>query len=260
MRLTDVWYIPEIGRNLLSVSQMVDTCYSIKFRATTCTVTKDGVRTLLRHRIGSLYYLYNTLEIESKHNGVEANLGLITNQYSIASLETWHQQLCNRTLDEASVQYISSKVENMKVTEKGECTTSICGVYAVGRQHRKAGTKWCEKPSEILAVVDSDICGPMQTRGLNGERYFITFIDEISRLVSISLLKSKDMVLTAFQSYRARAEKSSGRETRALRSDGGEDTGTENSRSTLAKLVYSILLALLIYRCRMDLEKGSIEQ
>ena len=221
IRLTNVWYVPEIGGNLLSVSRMVDAGFAVEFSATSCTVSKNNVRTLLGYRIGSLYYLYNTLEIQSKHNRVEANLGLTTNQSPIASLETWHRRLCHRTLDEASVRYISSRVENMKVSDKGEATTTICGVCAVGRQHKEAGTKQREKPTEILAVVHSDICGPMQTLGLNGERYFVTFIDERSGRVSISLLKSKDGVLTAFQSYRARAEKSSGREIKALRSDGG---------------------------------------
>ena len=91
IRLTNVWYVPEIGGNLLSVSQMVDAGYEVEFSATSCTLTKDKVRTLLGHSIGSQYYLYNTLEIQSKHDRVEVNLGLITNQSPIASLETWHR-------------------------------------------------------------------------------------------------------------------------------------------------------------------------
>ena len=61
----------------------------------------------------------------------------------------------------------------------------------------------------------------MQTLVLNGERYFVIFIDEMSGRVSISLLKSKDRVLTAVQLYRSRAEKSSGKEIKTLPNDGG---------------------------------------
>ena len=60
----------------------------------------------------------------------------------------------------------------------------------------------------------------MQTTGLNGERYFVTFIDQMSGRVSIALLPSKDGAFTAFKDYRARAEKSSGREIKTFRSDG----------------------------------------
>ena len=200
---------------------MVDGGYSVKFSATSCTVSKNKIRTLLGHRIGSIFYLYNTLETQSKHSRVEANLGLITNQSLIASLEKWHRRLCHRTLDAASVRYISSKVESMKVNDIGETTTTVCGMCAVGRQYKEAGTKQCKEPPELLGVVHSDICGPMQTLGLNGERYFVTFIDEMSGQVSMSLLKSKNGVLTVYQSYRSRAEKSSGKEIKALWSDGG---------------------------------------
>ena len=145
----------------------------------------------------------------------------MTNQSPNATLEVWHKRLCHRTLDEASVKYISSNVQNMVVTDIAEPSTTICDICAIGRQHKEAGTKAREKATEILAVVHSDLCGPMQTVGLNGERYFVTFIDETCGRVSITLLRSKDGTLTAFKDYRARAEKKSGREIRALRTDGG---------------------------------------
>jgi len=61
----------------------------------------------------------------------------------------------------------------------------------------------------------------MQTTSINGERFFITFTDKMSGRVSIYLLPTKDGALAAFQAYRARAEKSSGKEIKALRTDGG---------------------------------------
>ena len=145
----------------------------------------------------------------------------MTNQSPSATLEVWHKRLCHRTLDEASVKYIDSKVQNMVVTHSSEPSTTICGICAIGRQHKEAGTKAREKAIEILAVSHSDLCAPMQTVGLNGEQYFVTCIDETSGRVSITLLRSKDGALTAFKDYRARAEKNSGREIRAFRSDGG---------------------------------------
>jgi len=145
----------------------------------------------------------------------------MTNQSPGASLATWHRRLCHRSLDDAAVRYISSKVENMEVNNKSESTPKICGICAQGRQHKEAGTKRREKCREILAIVHSDLCGPMQTVGLNGERYFVTFIDEMSGRVSIALLNTKDGAIKAFESYRARAEKSSGKVIKVFRNDGG---------------------------------------
>ena len=109
-----------------------------------------------------------------------AHLGLSTNQSSIEIVETWHRCLCHRTLDDMAIQYITLKVENMDIRSSEKPSTSICGICAIGRQHREAGTKIRERAEEILLVVHSDLCGPMQTTGLDGERYFITFVDEKS--------------------------------------------------------------------------------
>ena len=108
------------------------------------------------------------------------------------------------------------------ISTKGkEPTGKICQICALGRQHKEAETKTRERASEILHTVHTDICGPIQTPTLNGERYFITFTDEASGRVSVSLLSSKDGALTAFHGYRMRAEKASGNEIKSLRSDGG---------------------------------------
>ena len=66
IKLTNVWHVPGIGGNLLSVSRMVDASYRVEFGARICTVSKNRVRTLLGQRFGSLYYLNNGLEVQSE--------------------------------------------------------------------------------------------------------------------------------------------------------------------------------------------------
>ena len=109
----------------------------------------------------------------------------------------------------------------MRVSGTGRNSPKLCGICALGRQHKEAETKEREKARELLSVVHSDLCGPMQTASINSERYFITFINEFSGRVSISLLHTKDGALTQFQTYRSRAENSSGKVIKALRTDGG---------------------------------------
>jgi len=121
----------------------------------------------------------------------------------------------------------------MKISEENQSTGNICGVCALGRQHKEPGTGRRETATEILSVIHTDLCGPMQTTNLTGERYFITFIDEASSRVSLCLLKTKDGALSAFQAYRARAEKESGKEIQSLRSDGGGEYMSKEFRKYL---------------------------
>jgi len=109
----------------------------------------------------------------------------------------------------------------MDVSAKEKPQHTICGICAIGRQHKEAGTGFRPWAEQILKVVHTDLCGPIQAAGLRGERYFINFIDEMSGQVSLSLLRRNDEALSAFQAYRARAETSSEKRIKGLRTDGG---------------------------------------
>ena len=233
IRLTDVWHVPNIRASLISVTRMVDAGYSIEFANAGCFVRYSGVKQQLGVRDGSLYYLMEVPVAGDSLSTNHANLGLSTNQSSTATLETWHRRLCHRTLDSSTIHRLASKVSDMHVSNTNG--PKVCGICAQGRQHKEAHTGTREKATEILGRVHSDVCGPMQAPGLNGEKYFITFIDEMSGRVSISLLHSKDGALPAFQTYRVRAEKACGKEIKSLRRDGGGEYTGKAFRKYLAE-------------------------
>jgi len=235
--LTDVWHVRNIGASLLSVVRMVDAGYGVEFNNTSCFVSKMGKMTELGHRHGNLYYLNHESERTHSRRSSQnqANLGLATNQSSTATLGIWQRRLGHRTLDESTVGYISTKVTDLNVSGTPTGTAKICGICAVGRQQKEPQTKTREKPRELLSIVHTDICGPMQTPSINGERYFVTFTDEKSGRVSICLLRTKDGTLAAFQSYRARAERVSGKRIKSLRSDGGGEYLNREFKKYLAE-------------------------
>ena len=46
-------------------------------------------------------------------------------------------------------------------------------------KHEKLGV---ERAKDILELIHTDICGPFPTPSWNGQQYFISFIDDYSRL------------------------------------------------------------------------------
>lgn len=73
----------------------------------------------------------------------------------------------------------------------------------------------------MLHVVYSDVCGPFDAVSLGGNKYFVSFIDDLSRKVWIYLIKLKSEVFTVFKQFKALVEKQSGRKLKILRIDGG---------------------------------------
>lgn len=57
------------------------------------------------------------------------------------------------------------------------------------------------RAKELLQLVHSDVCGPMQIQSPSGKRYVSTFIDDFSKFATIYLLKEKSETLSCFKDY-----------------------------------------------------------
>ena len=101
-----------------------------------------------------------------------------------------------------------------------------CEGCNLGKHHKDsflAGMSW--RATQPLALVHSDICGPMETVSLGGNRYFLTFIDDYSRKTWVYFLKQKSEAVAVFKEFIAYAEKQSGYTLKVLHTDrGGEYT------------------------------------
>lgn len=72
------------------------------------------------------------------------------------------------------------------------------------------------------------MCHPTRTRALAGERYFMLFIDDYSRMTWVTFLQDKSQEFERFKIFRKMVEKESGCKLKCLRSYwGGEFTSNE---------------------------------
>lgn len=58
------------------------------------------------------------------------------------------------------------------------------------------------RASTPLELVHSDLCGPVHTNSLGGDRFFLTFIDDYSRKIWIYFLKHKSEVFGVFKNFK----------------------------------------------------------
>ncbi|KAK8640461.1 hypothetical protein V6N13_008214 [Hibiscus sabdariffa] len=80
-----------------------------------------------------------------------------------------------------------------------------------------------ERASDLLVLIHSDVCGPMNTQARGGFQYFITFTDDFSRYGYIYLMRHKSEALERFKEFKNEVQNQHGKSIKALRSDrGGE--------------------------------------
>ena len=60
---------------------------------------------------------------------------------------------------------------------------------------------------EVLKIVHIDLCGPIGIESYSGEKFFIIFVDDYSRMMTMMYLKEKIKAFQKFKWYLARVEK-----------------------------------------------------
>jgi hypothetical protein len=139
---------------------------------------------------------------------------------------TWHRRLGH--LNFASMKKMKQEeiVYGLPVIADSR---NVCEGCVKGKHHREKfdqGEAWRAK--HPLELVHTDLCGPMQVESIGGNRYFLTFIDDYSRMCWVYFLRNKSDTLSVFKKFKILVETQSGYSLKKLRSDrGGEYTSYE---------------------------------
>ena len=75
------------------------------------------------------------------------------------------------------------------------------------------------RASQMLELVHSDMCGPLQVQSIGGARYFITFIDDHSNWSVVYPMHKKSEAFHYYKLFAYYAQTHTGRKIKILRSD-----------------------------------------
>lgn len=97
-------------------------------------------------------------------------------------------------------------------------------------KHSKShvATEPATRAIQVLALIHTDLCGPMSITSLGGALYFLLFIDDYSCYTHIYFLKQKSETFSYFQSYKTLVEKQTSKQILILRSNNGGEFISKN--------------------------------
>uniref|UniRef100_A0AAG5DT47 Retrovirus-related Pol polyprotein from transposon TNT 1-94 n=1 Tax=Anopheles atroparvus TaxID=41427 RepID=A0AAG5DT47_ANOAO len=206
--MNDVLYVPELAVNLLSVSKMCQKGYTVTFRKQTCKVISPSNKLVaIGQESGGLYRL-------------KRSPGSLVNMVSRMedNFKLWHRRLCHMSVGcMKRLETMASGFE-FRVTDGMQCVPCI-----QGKHHRHPFNIKGQRADRVLELIHSDLCGPMETASIGGNRYFITFIDDSSRKAFVYFLKSKTEVFETFKHFKSYAENQTGEKIKRIRSDNGRE-------------------------------------
>ncbi|KAH9682681.1 hypothetical protein KPL71_027445 [Citrus sinensis] len=205
--LRDVRHIPDLKRNLISLGTLDQIGCSIKVESGVMKVVRGSIVVMKGNKQNGLYVLQGTAVTGDV--SISASLGL-------DKTLIWHLRLG----------HISEN--GLKILEKQGVlgddklgSLEFCEVCVLGKSSRTSFKTAVHNTKGTLDYIHSDLWGPSQTVSLGGAKYFLSFIDDYSRMVWVYVLKGKDEVFDRFKQWKALVETQSGRKIKRLRTDNG---------------------------------------
>lgn len=146
-----------------------------------------------------------------------------------ASIATDEAELWHRRLGHTCPTNLSTlqKAAATGINFSGNAPTS-CVTCVLGKEQSFPYKATNKRAENVLELIHSDVCGPMEVKSIGGARYFLTFVDDHScelfvYILESSELESNDQVYNSFKDFKAFVENQTGQRIKALQSDNGTE-------------------------------------
>jgi len=96
-----------------------------------------------------------------------------------------------------------------------------CDTCILAKSHRATYPLSMNKSDIPFALIHSNVWGPSPVSIVSGVCWFVTFVDDCTRMTWLYLLKHKDEVFKVFHSFHAMIQTQFSAQIRILRSDNG---------------------------------------
>lgn len=217
----NVIYVPELSTNLISVSKMIKSGCSVQFTDNGCKILNKNYQ-----KVADANLINDMYKINIIFENAQAMPAVVENDTFL-----WHQRMGH--LNFTDMDKVPNCTTGVKLSPLKENTTCISCIEA--KQSRQSFPSEGSRATELLEVIHSDVCGPMQTASLGGARYFVTFTDDFSRKVYVFTIKSKAEVFDKFIEYKNRVENELNKKIKKLRTDNGREYVNKNFDCYLKK-------------------------
>ncbi|KAG8474588.1 hypothetical protein CXB51_031227 [Gossypium anomalum] len=181
--LSDIRYVPELKRNLISLSTLDSKGYRYTAESGVLKISKGSLVVMKGQRKTAKLYVLQGSTVTG--DAVVASSSLSDDDIT----KLWHMRLGHMS-------------EN-------------------GMQKRVRFTRGIHNTKETLEYIHSDLWGPSRVPSRGGANYMLTFIDDFSRKVWAFFLKQKSDVFSVFKSWKIMIEKQTGKQIKYLRTDNG---------------------------------------
>ncbi|KAJ4721050.1 Retrovirus-related Pol polyprotein from transposon TNT 1-94 [Melia azedarach] len=202
-------HVPLMTKNLISLSMLDNKGFSFQGEGGVLHVCKGSNVVLKGVKRGTLYFLQGST--------LSSSVAIASSEIDKDNMtKLWHMRLGHMS------------ARGMQILSKGDllCGHKIkdlefCEHCIFGKLHRSKFPKVIHRTKGTLDYIHSDCWGPSRVESLGSHRYFVSMIDDFSRMTWVFIMKHKSEAFKNFRQWKALVENQTGKKIKRLRTDNG---------------------------------------
>lgn len=213
--LNNCFYVPTMCRNIVSVSCLDNDGFAFIIGNNICSIYHKDMFYANAVLLDGLY----VLNLQTSNDFSVCNIN--TKKFKSNDLNVTYLWHCR--LGHINEKRISKLHKDGLLNSFDYESFDTCELCLLGKMTKEPFTGHGERASELLALIHTDVCGPLGTEAIGGYRYFITFTDDFSRYGYVYLMRHKYESFEMFKCFQNEVQNQLGKTIKVLRSDrGGE--------------------------------------
>ena len=215
--LPGLLHIPILARYLISVSTMEDASVRTMFEKDTCKMIRGAMVLMWGIRIRTLHKLLGKIDDGSCNQVVNPKNEEILSCVAALTM-LWHRLVGHIGEKGLRAMHRKGMVEALH-----DCSSKFdfCEHCIYGKQNHVSFPRKDTRGKEIVELVHSDVFRLVSVSSLGGSRYYVSFINDFSRMTWIYFMKKKSDVFKRFLEFKALLENQTNRKIKVLSTDNG---------------------------------------
>lgn len=236
--LRDVFYVPCLSFNLVSISKIThdNHCLAV-FSSSHCFFQETRMLKMIgsARQCKGLYIIQSEERLPVVEDLLSPRISACYNSRTVLpsnSLERillWHKRL-------GYPNFVYLKKVMPQLFSGIHVTDLKCEVCIFAKQTRGQYLPRPYESSSPFNLIHSDVWGPSRVANLNGSRWFVTFVDDHSRLTWVYLMKNKSEVGDIVKQYITLIRTQFNTTIKVLRSDNGTEYVNHELKDYLGNL------------------------
>ncbi|KAD7480463.1 hypothetical protein E3N88_03599 [Mikania micrantha] len=222
--LSDVYYIPTLKSNIISLGQLTEINYEIKMKKEHLWVYEESGAVLMKvSRTTNRLYKINLQVVQPACLHVN-----LDNQAWL-----WHARLGHLNFESIKDLTRRNLARGLpSITHPSQ----VCEFCLAGKQVRLPfPSKSGYRSSKSLELIYADVCGPISPTTHGGNRFLLLIVDDYSRYMWGYLIKAKSEVYECLKDFKSSIEQETSKKIKGLRTDNGGEFNSQKIKDLCAQ-------------------------